>query len=384
MDLSYILNILGEDREGYFNAVAPPIMQTSNFAFDTIEDLRKALQDEASTHLYTRGVNPTIEILRKKIAALDGAEDALIFSSGVAAVFMAVMPNVNAGDHIVSVAKPYSWTTKLFNNLLPRFNVNTTMIDGTRIENFENAIKPNTKLIFLESPNTMTYELQDLRAVAKLAKSRGIITVIDNSYCSPLYQKPIEMGIDLSMQTATKYTGGHSDTVAGTLSGSREMIDKIFRSDFLNVGAIISPFNAWLLLRSLRTLDIRLKKIFQTTKEVINAIDGHPKIEKIIFPFHPSFPQYELAKKQMQDAGGLFTLILKADKIEEIEHFCEKLNRFLVAVSWGGHESLVFPSCAGIKKEDFDPKMENHRMIRVYIGLEDSNVLIEDILQALN
>ncbi len=263
MDLSYILNILGEDREGYFNAVAPPIMQTSNFAFDTIEDLRKALQDEASTHLYTRGVNPTIEILRKKIAALDGAEDALIFSSGVAAVFMAVMPNVNAGDHIVSVAKPYSWTTKLFNNLLPRFNVNTTMIDGTRIENFENAIKPNTKLIFLESPNTMTYELQDLRAVAKLAKSRGIITVIDNSYCSPLYQKPIEMGIDLSMQTATKYTGGHSDTVAGTLSGSREMIDKIFRSDFLNVGAIISPFNAWLLLRSLRTLDIRLKKIFQ-------------------------------------------------------------------------------------------------------------------------
>ncbi len=384
MDLSYILNILGEDREGYFNAVAPPIMQTSNFAFDTIEDLRKALQDEASTHLYTRGVNPTIEILRKKIAALDGAEDALIFSSGVAAVFMAVMPNVNAGDHIVSVAKPYSWTTKLFNNLLPRFNVNTTMIDGTRIENFENAIRPNTKLIFLESPNTMTYELQDLRAVAKLAKSRGIITVIDNSYCSPLYQKPIEMGIDLSMQTATKYTGGHSDTVAGTLSGSREMIDKIFRSDFLNVGAIISPFNAWLLLRSLRTLDIRLKKIFQTTKEVINAIDGHPKIEKIIFPFHPSFPQYELAKKQMQDAGGLFTLILKADKIEEIEHFCEKLNRFLVAVSWGGHESLVFPSCAGIKKEDFDPKMENHRMIRVYIGLEDSNVLIEDILQALN
>ncbi len=384
MDLSYILNILGEDREGYFNAVAPPIMQTSNFAFDTIEDLRKALQDEASTHLYTRGVNPTIEILRKKIAALDGAEDALIFSSGVAAVFMAVMPNVNAGDHIVSVAKPYSWTTKLFNNLLPRFNVNTTMIDGTRIENFENAIKPNTKLIFLESPNTMTYELQDLRAVAKLAKSRGIITVIDNSYCSPLYQKPIEMGIDLSMQTATKYTGGHSDTVAGTLSGSREMIDKIFRSDFLNVGAIISPFNAWLLLRSLRTLDIRLKKIFQTTKEVINAIDGHPKIEKIIFPFHPSFPQYELAKKQMQDAGGLFTIILKADKIEEIEHFCEKLNRFLVAVSWGGHESLVFPSCAGIKKEDFDPKMENHRMIRVYIGLEDSNVLIEDILQALN
>jgi len=384
MDLSYIINILGEERENYYNAVAPPIIQTSNFSFNSIEDLRKALQDESSTSLYTRGINPTVEILRKKVAALDDAEDALVFSSGVTAIFMAVFPNVKSGDHIVSVAKPYSWTTKLFNNLLPRFDVTCTMIDGTKLENFENAIQPNTKIIFLESPNTLTFELQDLEAVAKLAKSKGIITIIDNSYCSSLYQKPINMGIDLVMQTATKYTGGHSDTVAGILCGSKEMIQKIFISDFLNVGAIISPFNAWLLLRSLRTLDIRLQKIFKTTKEVVAAIDNHPAISRIIFPFHPSFPQYELAKKQMLDAGGLFTLILNVKSIAEIEKFCENLNRFLVAVSWGGHESLVFPTCAGIRKEDFDPSNENHRMVRVYIGLEDSEPLIADMLQSLD
>jgi len=384
MDLSYITNILGEDRENYFNAVAPPIMQTSNFAFNTIEDLRTALKDESKCSLYTRGINPTVEILRKKAAALDEAEDALIFSSGVTAVFMAVFPNVKSGDHIVSVAKPYSWTTKLFNDLLPRFNVTCTMIDGTKIENFENAIQPNTKIIFLESPNTLTFELQDLEAVAKLAKSKGIITIIDNTYCSPLYQKPYKMGIDLVMQTATKYTGGHSDTVAGILCGSSEMIKKIFMSDYLNVGAIISPFNAWLLLRSLRTLDLRLKKIFKTTKEVIAAIDGHPAISRLIFPFHPSFPQYELAKKQMGDAGGLFTMILNVKEIDQIEKFCEGLKRYLIAVSWGGHESLVFPSCSGFDRNSFDPSNENHRMVRVYIGLEESDVLIEDILQSLN
>lgn len=384
MDMSYIINILGEDRENYYNAVAPPIIQTSNFAFDTIEGLRKALKDESTCSLYTRGINPTVEILRKKLAALDGAEDSLVFSSGVTAVFMAVLPNVNSGDHIVSVAKPYSWTTKLFNNLLPRFNVNCTMIDGSAIENFEKAIQPNTKIIFLESPNTLTFELQDLREVAKLAKSKGIITIIDNSYCSSRYQKPYEMGIDLVMQTATKYTGGHSDTVAGILSGSREMIEKIFISDFLNVGAIISPFNAWLLLRSLRTLDIRLQKIFKTTKEVIAAVDNHPKISRILFPFLPSFPQYELAKKQMDDAGGLFTIVLNVKEIEQVEKFCESLERFLIAVSWGGHESLVFPVCAGMQKSDFDPENENHRMVRVYIGLEDSDVLIQDFLHALS
>jgi len=383
MDLSEIINELGEEREDYFNAIAPPIIQTSNFAFKEVSKLREAIADEFQVNLYSRGNNPTVSILRKKLAALDGAEDALVLSSGVAAIFLAVFANVKQGDHIVCVSKPYSWTDRLMNNLLPRFGVTATMVDGTRIENFEAALLPNTKIIFLESPNTFTFELQDLEAVSKLAKSKGILTMIDNSYCSPLYQKPLEFGIDITLQTATKYLGGHSDVVAGVICGSQQMIGKIFRSDFLTVGSAISPFNAWLLLRSLRTLEVRLERIAQSTERVAEYLEAHPKVEKLYYPFSKNFSQFELAKKQMKKSPGLCTALLKVSSIDEIERFCNSLQHFLMAVSWGGHESLVFPSCAAIGKEEFDVENINHRLVRFYIGLEDPNYLITDVDQAL-
>src|SRR4051812_23760651 len=179
-DLSYILNELGEDRTNYFNAVAPPIIQTSNFAFRKVDDLRKAFEDEMGGYLYSRGLNPTVDILRKKLAALDGAEDCLVFNSGAAAIFAGVLANVKSGDHIISVRSPYTWAQKMFDVILPRFGVTTTYVDGRKIENFENAIRPSTSLIYLESPNSWTYELQDLEAVAALARPKGIITMIDN------------------------------------------------------------------------------------------------------------------------------------------------------------------------------------------------------------
>lgn len=384
MDLSEIINELGEERELYFNAIAPPIIQTSNFAFKEVSKLREAISDEFYSDLYSRGNNPTVSILRKKLAALDGAEDALVLSSGVAAIFLAVLANVKQGDHIVCVSKPYSWTDRLLTNLLPRFGVTTTMIDGTRIENFEAAILSNTKVIFLESPNTFTFELQDLEAVAKLAISKGIITMIDNSYCSPLYQKPIGSGIDITLQTATKYLGGHSDVVAGVICGTEQMIGKIFRSEMLTVGSVISPFNAWLLLRSLRTLEVRLERIAQSTEQVAQYLEAHPKVERLYYPFSQTFFQYELAKKQMKKSPGLCTALLKVSSVDEIERFCNSLQHFLMAVSWGGHESLIFPSCSAIQKEEFDAENINHRLVRFYIGLEDPNYLINDIEQAFN
>src|SRR5215813_2612905 len=187
-ELSFILNELGEERENYFNAVSAPIIQTSNFVFEKVDDLSRALEDEMSGYLYSRGLNPTVDILRKKLAALDGAEDCLVFNSGASAIFAAVLANVKAGDHIVSVDKPYTWAQRMFDVILPRFGVTTTYIDGTRIENFERAILPNTTLIYLESPNSWDYKLQDLKAVAELAKAENILTMIDNSYCTPLYQ----------------------------------------------------------------------------------------------------------------------------------------------------------------------------------------------------
>ncbi|NII23955.1 aminotransferase class I/II-fold pyridoxal phosphate-dependent enzyme [Pseudoflavitalea sp. X16] len=381
-DLSYILNELGEEREQYFRAIAPPIMQTSNFAFKKVDELRKVFEDEYSNYLYSRGLNPTIDILRKKLAALDGAEDCLVFNSGSSAIFASVFANIQSGDHIVSVNKPYTWAQKMFDNVLPRFGVATTYVDGTQIENFERAILPNTKVIYLESPNSWDFALQDLRAVAELARAEGIVTICDNSYCTPLYQRPIEMGIDMVLQSATKYIGGHSDVVAGVLTGTRTMMKKIFDNELLNMGNGVSPFNAWLLIRGLRTLPLRLEHISRTTRKVIDYFKQHPAVEEVIFPLDPNFSQYDLAKAQMAGACGLLTIVMKAEKMEQIVTFCESLRHILMAVSWGGHESLAIPRCASLQPEDFNAADREHRMIRFYIGLEEAEYLVADIEQA--
>lgn len=382
MDLSFILNELGEERENYFNAVAPPIFQTSNFAFKKVSDLKKAFEDEMSDYLYSRGINPTVDILRKKLAALDGAEDCLVFNSGSAAIFASVMASVKAGDHIVSVAKPYTWAQRLFDTILPRFGVTTSYIDGTNIENFERAILPNTSLIYLESPNSWDFALQDLNAVAELARAEDILTICDNSYCTPLFQKPIELGIDMVLQSATKYIGGHSDTIAGVLTGSKAMMKRIFEGEYSTAGSGIQPFNAWLLIRGLRTLPSRLDKITQNTKAIVSYLKNHEKVEKVIIPLDPEFPQYELAKKQMSGACGLLSFVIKADSRDAIVMFCESLRHILMAVSWGGYESLIIPKCASMEPEDFDASNEQHRLLRLYIGLEEPAYLIDDLEQA--
>ncbi len=379
MDISYIINELAEDRQQYFNAVAPPIIQSSNFVFDKVDDLRQAFSDEYSTYLYSRGLNPTVDILRKKLAALDNAEDCLVFNSGAAAIFAAVLANVKTGDHIVSVQKPYTWAQRMFNVILPRFGITTSYIDGREIENFERAILPNTALIYLESPNSWDYAIQDLKAVAELAKSENIVTICDNSYCTPIYQRPIEYGIDLSLQSATKYIGGHSDTLAGVLSGSSKMIERIFQSEYNNIGSGIAPFNAWLLIRGLRTLPVRLTHISKSTVQLVNYLKQHPQAEEVLFPFDESFNQYQLARQQMQGACGLLSFVLKATSLQQVEKFCESLQHIKMAVSWGGHESLIIPKCAGIKPERFDAGRKEHRMLRLYAGLEEPAYLIKDL-----
>jgi cystathionine beta-lyase/cystathionine gamma-synthase len=382
MDISYILNHLGEEREEYFNAVAPPIMQSSNFAFKTVQALREAFVNEKNVALYTRGNNPTVSILRKKIAALAGADDALVFSSGAAAVAAAVMANVKAGDHVVCVAKPYSWTNKLLNSYLKRFDVSVTMIDGTSIQNFVDATTETTVLYFLESPNSFTFELQDIKAVAAFAKAQNIVTVIDNSYCTSIGQRCIEMGVDIEIHSATKYNGGHSDVVAGFLIANQAMIDKVFGTELLNIGGIISPHDAWLLIRSMRTLLLRLAQIQKTTEAVVAFMENHPQVEKVIYPFSKSFTQFELAQQQMTWCGGLFTAEIKAKDTEQIELFCNSLETFLMAVSWGGHESLIIPACSFYPKDDYRGSTFPFNTIRFYIGLENVDFLLQDLKQA--
>jgi len=384
MDISYIINQLGEERENYFNAVAPPLIQSSNFAFNGVADLKNKLQDESEHPFYTRGHNPTVAILRKKLAALSHAEDALVFSSGSAAMATAVVNNVKAGDHIVCVAKPYSWTHKLLTNLLSRFGVEHTFIDGTVADNFANAIKPNTQLIILESPNSLTFELQDIPAVTAIAKANDILTICDNSYSTALNQSPLLMGVDIVMHSASKYYGGHSDIVAGVLASSKKNIKKIFDDTYMTFGACISPHDAWLMLRGLRTLPIRLERIANTTEKVVRFLEQHSKVEKVMWPWAIDNPQIELAKKQQCRAGGLFSILLKTKSKTDIENFVNALKRFLIAVSWGGHESLVFPACVFHGEEsNYKNDLLPVNLVRVYCGLEEPAVLIEDLQQAL-
>ena len=199
MDINDILTHLGEDRANYFNAVAPPVIQSSNFVFNSVEHMRSSFADEFNQHIYTRGNNPTVAILRKKLAALEHTEDALVTGSGAAAVAAAVMANVKAGDHIVCVQKPYSWTYKLISKLLPRFGVDFTFIDGKNNKEIEDATKPNTKVLYLESPNTLTFDIQDLTFCAQIAKQHQIVTIVDNSHASPIFQNPSDFGIDFKV-----------------------------------------------------------------------------------------------------------------------------------------------------------------------------------------
>ncbi len=385
MSLSFILNHLGEDRESYRGAVTPPIHQTSNFAFPTVAAMREAGRDELANTFYTRGNNPTVEILRKKLAALERTEDCLVFSSGAAAMAAAILALVKQGDHVLCVQKPYAWTRALVRDWLPRFGVDFDFVDAEDLVALESAITERTRLIVLESPNSLTLELQDLAAVAQLAKARGILTLCDNSYSSPLLQRPADFGIDLIAHSATKYLNGHSDVVAGVVCGSSALIAKIFRGPFMTFGAIPSPFEAWLMLRGLRTLAVRMERVCASAKRVVEYLSAHPKVDRVYYPGSVHDPQAALAQAQSKGGSGLFSITLRARDPAAIERFCDALKLFLMAVSWGGHESLLWPLAVLLRDNriDSNPTPLPWNLVRISIGLEDPDDLIADLGQAL-
>lgn len=383
MDLSYIINHLGEERDEYYGAVSPPIFQSTNFCYKTVGEMRKKLTHELETPFYTRGFNPTVGILRKKLAALEMAEDALVFSSGSAAVAAAVMSVVKAGDNIACVQKPYSWTGNLITKYLSKYGVTCTFVEGGEVEDFEKAILPKTKLIYLESPNSLTFEIQNIEDIAQLAKQKNITTILDNSYNSPINQQPVSMGIDIVVHSGTKYLNGHSDVICGVVCSTHERIMKMMAEEYMTIGSCISAHDAGLILRGLRTLELRVNRSAITAQKVAEMLQKHPKIKRIYYPFSPENPQLELAKKQMKQGGGLLSIEIDALDVEGVERFCNGLKRFLMATSWGGYESLQFPLCALAASKSFENPLP-WNMVRLYIGLEDADLLIEDLKQALD
>lgn len=379
-DPSYILHHLGEDGLP-LNAVSPPIFQTSIFCFESFDAFRDALSSEEDHYLYTRGNNPTVNLAEQKLAALEKAEKAKLVSAGVSAISAAIMGFVRSGDHVVCIKDCYSWTKSLLDSYLARFGVEHTFVDGVTAADFEAAIRPNTKIIYLESPTTLTFKLQDIEAIALMAHSRGIKVAIDSTWATPIFMNPIELGVDLVVHSASKYIGGHSDLVAGVIAGSAADVDHIFSTEFQQLGTVPDPMMAWLVLRGLRTLAVRMPVHFANALHIAQLLEGHPAVESVLYPFLPSHPQYALARQQMRGGSGLFSFRLKTRDIASVRTFVDSLKMFKRAVSWGGYESLVYPDAAHYPG---DPPEDRVSLIRFHIGLEDREALAVDVQRALS
>ena len=377
-----------EEREKYKGAVVPPIFQNSLFTFDGYEGIDDAFENPETANIYTRGNNPTVTMVEEKIAKLCGGEEAKMFASGMGAISSAILHFVKAGDHIITINNVYGPTNNFIKHYLKeKCNVNSTYVEGKKRSDFENAIQPNTSLIYLESPSSVVFSLQDLEGVAALAKGHGIKTVMDNTWATPIFQKPLKMGIDLEIHSCSKYIGGHSDVVAGVIIGSRKDINEIKKNEAALLGAKMAPFEAWLILRSLRTLAIRMKEHQKNTLEVIRFLQEHEAVKGIYHPFSSTFDQRELCEKQMSGFSGLLAFELKTTDLEKIKSFVNSLEYFKIGVSWGGHESLVLiPAIAYLKemmKEQFETLNISLGTVRLSVGLEDVGDLIEDLKRGL-
>ena len=381
--------LLAHDAERNPNgAVVPPIYQNSLFTFESWDDIDQAFDNRMESFIYTRGRNPTVKLVEEKLAALCGGEKAQLFPSGMAAISAAIMHCVNAGDHIITIKNLYGPANNFISSYLkPKFNIEVTYVSGKEISDFENAIQENTTLIYLESPSSAVFSLQDIEAVAKLAKSKGIKTMIDNTWTSPIFQKPLAMGIDLEIHSCSKYIGGHSDVVAGLVVGSKKEVESISLREFEWIGAKIAPFEAWLLLRSLRTLPIRMKQHQENALAVAEFLENHSKIQLVRYPGAKSFDQKELAKKQMTGLTGLMGFQLKTDDLEKIKAFVNTLKYFHLGVSWGGHESLIYAPAISYLKELSPDQFAGLGIslgdMRISVGLENKEDLIADLDRAL-
>jgi cystathionine beta-lyase/cystathionine gamma-synthase len=360
--------------------IITPIHQTSLFYFDSFEGLCDGLANEFSTPVYSRGCNPSVMKVEAKLAALENAQACKLFSSGMGAISATICGVVKQGDHIIFANQVYGPTIQLAEELA-RFGVTYTQVVSGEVTDIEAAIRPNTTLIWFESPGTMTFQLVDIEAITTLAQAKGILTGIDNTWATPLLQKPIDLGVDLVVHSATKYLGGHSDLVAGAVIGSHVLVKQIFYRTYLLNGSVIGPMDAFLLERGLRTLPLRLQQHEQSALQIAHFLQGHPRIKQV---YHPAFGEQEyLYKKQMRGATGLFSFELKDATYQDVSKFLNHLKRFKLGVSWGGFDSLAISPARPNNAEQLQTLGLSTGLVRLSIGLESSETLLADLTQAL-
>ena len=379
--------LLHADRElNTTSSVVPPIYQTATFYASSPEDFLERSSTPRHPEFYTRYGNPTVAQVEKVLASLEGTEDAMLTASGMGAISVAVLSLVGQGKHVVAQTSHYGATINLIRDMLPRFGVAVTQVDQRDTNAFEKAMRPETALVLLESPSNPSMWLTDIKAVAAIAKAHGAITLIDNTFATPINQRPIDLGIDLVAHSATKYFGGHSDLIAGVVLGSSGLIEKIWNNHVV-LGAAPSPFDAWLILRGLRTLSLRVQKHNENAMKLAEFLEHHRGVKAVNYPGLRSHPQHELARKQMRGFGGMLSVEVHGG-YEGANRVLNKLHWPRLATSLGGVESLVVNAMANfvhyMTVEEAEQRGIPTGLIRVSVGLEGAADLIADFDQALS
>ncbi|PYT00124.1 MAG: methionine gamma-lyase [Acidobacteria bacterium] len=374
----------GEERDSHYGALSIPIYPASVFAFSDADDGIAIHNFEKPGYFYGRLGNPTQTALDRCIAELEGGEDALSFASGMAAISAAVLAFASQGDHIVAPESMYSTATNLFRDLR-RFGISTSFVDATDAANYRSAAQPNTKIFWIETPSNPLVQITDIAAVAVTAKELGVLTIADNTFATPYNQRPLEMGVHISLHSATKYLGGHSDLSAGVLAGSNDLVDKIRHGPSKLMGGNIAPQVAWLVLRGIKTLALRMERHNSNAASIARTLTSHPKVADVFHPSLESHRNHQIAKSQMRGFGGMLSLDLGT--ADAAKNFVNNVQLCTFATSLGGVETIVQPSAlmthATLSAEERAAAGIPEGLIRMSVGIENVDDLIDDIQQAL-
>jgi len=374
----------GEEKFRVGKAVGTEIARTANFTFASSEEMKRWAEGKSGAYIYTRYGNPTLRIAEKKIAALEGAEDAVVTASGSAAISSALLSLLKAGDEVIATRQLYGGSYKLLRDIFPQLNIGVRLVDAD-LSGIEKMVGPRTKVLYVETPTNPTLRIVDLRKAAAFAQEWGLVSLVDNTFATPVLQKPMEMGFNLVLHSASKYLSGHSDVIAGAAAGSAVLIKQV-RANMIQMGGSMDPEAAFLLIRGLKTLDVRIQRQCKSAMAVAKFLVKHPKVARVHYPGLASHPDHGLAKRQMRDFGAMMAFDLKGG-LSAARRFCDRVRVFLLAASLGGVESLVvlpiFTSHYKMSLAELKAASVELGTVRVSIGLEDPEDLIEDLRQAL-
>jgi cystathionine beta-lyase/cystathionine gamma-synthase len=375
----------GELKTGLNAPVTAPIVRSANFTFASTAEMKRWAEGKSKAYIYTRYGNPTLAVAEAKIAELENAEAALVTASGSAAISSALLSLLQAGDELIATRQLYGGSYRLMRDILPRMGIRVYHVEAN-LEGFDRLVNAKTRAFYLETPTNPTLGLVDLKKASALARKHKLVSLIDNTFATPILQKPVNLGFDLVLHSATKYLAGHSDVVAGAVAGKQELIRKI-RGTMISLGGSMDPDPAYLLIRGMKTLEIRVRRQCQSALTVARFLEGHPKIARVHYPGLPSHADHALARRQMTDFGGMLAFDLKGG-LSAARRFCDRTKIFLLAASLGGVESLIvlpiYTSHYRMSTAELAAAGVSPGTVRMSIGLEDPADLLADLQLALS